>query len=111
MQNRTQQRIVDLDMPVIADEAQLAKLVQDRREHFRDWLLVSPTKEPQNESYLEAVVRTERCNAVAWQRGVGERHGRLALPTQGRVGITGRQIGPASSEPFLRMVNITHSRY
>ena len=29
MQNRTQQRIVYLDMPVIADEAQLAKLVHE----------------------------------------------------------------------------------
>ena len=29
MQNRTQERIVDLGMPVIADEAQLAKLVHE----------------------------------------------------------------------------------
>ena len=29
MQNRTQQRIVDLDMPIIVDEAQLAKLVHE----------------------------------------------------------------------------------
>ena len=29
MQNRTQQRIVYLDMPVVADEAQLAKLVHE----------------------------------------------------------------------------------
>ena len=70
------------------------------REHFRDWVLVSATKERQNESYLEAAVRTERCNAVAWQRLVGERRGRLALPKQGRVAITRRQIGLASTEPF-----------
>src|ERR1700737_1157945 len=29
MQNRAQQRIVDLDMPVVADEAQFAKLVHE----------------------------------------------------------------------------------
>jgi hypothetical protein len=29
MQNGTQQRIVDLDMSIIADEAQLAKLIHE----------------------------------------------------------------------------------
>jgi hypothetical protein len=65
------------------------------RERFRDWVLESPTKERQNESYLEGAVRTERCSAVAWQRRVGERRGGLALPKQGRVGIARRQIGLA----------------
>ncbi len=58
-----------------------------QRERFRDWLLVSPTKERQNESYLEAAVGTERCNAVAWQRRVGERLGRLTLSKHWRVGL------------------------
>jgi hypothetical protein len=58
-----------------------------QRERFRDWVLVSPTKERQNESYLEATVGTERCNAVAWQRRVGERLGRLTLSKHWRVGL------------------------
>jgi hypothetical protein len=57
--------------------------------------IVSPNKECQNENYLEAAVRTERCNAVVWQRRMGERRGRLALSKQGRVGIARRQIGLA----------------
>ncbi len=57
-------------------------------------MLVSPTKERQNESDLEGADRTERCSTVAWQRCVGEHRGGLALPKQGRVGITQRQIGP-----------------
>jgi hypothetical protein len=61
--------------------------IPGRGERFRDWVLVSPTKERQNESYLEAAVGTERCNAIAWQRRVGERLGRLTLSKHWRVGI------------------------
>src|ERR1700730_5076850 len=57
-----------------------------------DWVF---DKERQNEIYLEAAIRTERCNAAVRQRRVGERRGRLAVPKQGRVGIAGCQIGLA----------------
>ena len=61
--------------------------IPGRGERFRDWVLVSPTKERQNESYLEAAVGIERSNAVAWQRRVGERFGRLTLSKRWRVGL------------------------
>ena len=41
------------------------------RERFRVGVLVSPTMERQNESYLARAVRTERCNNAVWQRHMG----------------------------------------
>src|SRR5436309_7718495 len=55
-------------------------------------------KERQNEIYLEAAIRTERCNAAVRQRRVGECRRWLAPPKQGRLGIARCQIGRAS--PF-----------
>jgi hypothetical protein len=68
-------------------DAVLTRLLSQEAERFRDWVVVSPTKERQNESYLETAVGTERCNAVAWQRRVGERLGRLTLSKHWRVGL------------------------
>ena len=57
-------------------------------------------KERQNEIYLEAAIRTERCDAAVRQRRVGERGGRLAVPKQGRVGIARDQIRARMSRTF-----------
>jgi hypothetical protein len=44
-------------------------------------------KERQNESYLEATVRTECCTTVTRRRRVGEHRGRPTLSRQRRLGI------------------------
>ena len=53
-------------------------------------------KERQNEIYLEAAIRTERCNAAVWHRRVGERGRWHPVPEQGRLGIAACQIRLAS---------------
>src|SRR5689334_1059009 len=58
-----------------------------------DWLF---DKERQNEIYLEAAIRSQRCNAAVRQRRVGQRRRWLAGPKQGRLGIARCQIGFAS---------------
>ena len=51
------------------------------------WVLVNPTRERPNESYMEATVRIKCCSTVARQRRVGEHRGRPTLPKQRRLGI------------------------